>query len=105
MKKRQLNKKLYYVHLNAAKYMGKHLVLHTGHNSLITAVLRRFDLHMCIDNYTFSTAGMNKLKKKNCYLKCIVCDKLLKPRQSFRITLYIRNILMWPRAAGLRPVI
>jgi len=25
-----------------------------------------------------------------CYLKCIVYDKLLKPRQSFRITLYIR---------------
>ena len=24
----------------------------------------------------------------NCYLKCIVHDKLLKPRQSFRITLY-----------------
>ena len=24
-----------------------------------------------------------------CYLKCIVYDKLLKPRQSFRITLYI----------------
>jgi len=24
------------------------------------------------------------------YLKCIVCDKLLKPRQSFRITLYLR---------------
>jgi hypothetical protein len=23
-----------------------------------------------------------------CYLKCIVCDKLLKPRQSFLITLY-----------------
>jgi len=24
-----------------------------------------------------------------CYLKCIVCDKLLKPRQSFWITLYM----------------
>jgi len=28
-----------------------------------------------------------------CYLKCIVYDKLLKPRQSFRITLYIKFIL------------
>jgi hypothetical protein len=27
------------------------------------------------------------------YLKCIVYDKLLKPQQSFRITLYIRYIL------------
>ena len=25
------------------------------------------------------------------YLKCIVYDKLLNPRQSFRITLYIKN--------------
>jgi len=25
-----------------------------------------------------------------CYLKCIVCDKLLKPRQSFLITLYYK---------------
>jgi len=32
---------------------------------IITAVLRRFYLHMFINNYTFSTAGMNKLKKKN----------------------------------------
>jgi len=27
-----------------------------------------------------------------CYLKCIVYDKLLKLRQSFRITLYLLNI-------------
>jgi len=27
-----------------------------------------------------------------CYLKCIVYDKLLKPQQSFRITLYKRNV-------------
>ena len=35
-----------------------------------------------------STAkGLNK-KHIYCYLNCIVYDKLLKPRQSFRITLY-----------------
>jgi len=28
-------------------------------------------------------------KHMYCYLKCIVYDKLLKPRQLFRITLYI----------------
>jgi hypothetical protein len=28
-----------------------------------------------------------------CYIKCVVCDKLLKLRQSFRITLYlVRNV-------------
>jgi len=32
-----------------------------------------------------------------CYLKCIVYDKLLKPRQSFWITLYKYGLLhkMW----------
>ena len=33
-----------------------------------------------------------------CYLKCIVYDKLLKPRQSFRITLYIAYNTTVPRA-------
>jgi len=34
-----------------------------------------------------------KIKKHiYCYLKCIVYDKLLKPWQSFRITLYLNNI-------------
>jgi len=28
------------------------------------------------------------------YLKCIVCDKLLKPRQSFRIALYLLHSLI-----------
>jgi len=33
-------------------------------------------------------------KKHICsYLKCVVCDKLLKPRQSFRITLYFRKAI------------
>ena len=32
---------------------------------------------------------LNKKKYIYSYLKCIVCDKLLKPRQSFRITLYL----------------
>jgi len=31
---------------------------------------------------------LNKKKYIYSYLKCIVYDKLLKPRQSFRITLY-----------------
>jgi len=33
--------------------------------------------------------------KKNiyCHLKCIGYDKLLKPRQSFRITLYIQQLI------------
>ena len=36
---------------------------------------------------TWSVVILNK-KYIYSYLKCIVCDKLLKPRQSFRITLY-----------------
>jgi hypothetical protein len=38
-----------------------------------------------------------KQKKKYlyCYLKCIVYDMLLKPRESFRITLYKCNICLW----------
>ena len=36
---------------------------------------------------TWSVVLLNK-KYIYCYLKCIVYDKLLKPRQSFRITLY-----------------
>jgi len=41
---------------------------------------------------TCSVVLLNKKKKYiYCYLKCIVYDKLLKPRQSFRITLYIDN--------------
>jgi len=31
------------------------------------------------------------------YLKCIVYDKLLKPRQSLRITLYNKNIVVFDR--------
>jgi len=31
----------------------------------------------------------------NFYLSCIVYEKLLKPRQSFRITLYKWQMLMW----------
>ena len=36
---------------------------------------------------TWSVVLLNK-KYIYCYLKCIMYDKLLKPRQSFRITLY-----------------
>jgi len=35
------------------------------------------------------------------YLKCIVYDKLLKPRQSFRITLYIPPGLTLKKISGL----
>jgi len=41
--------------------------------------------HLC--NKTWSVVLLNK-KYIYCYLKCIVYDKLLKHRQSFRITLY-----------------
>jgi hypothetical protein len=34
-----------------------------------------------------------------CYLKCIVCDKLLKPRKSFVMTLYY-VIQMFGRVAA-----
>jgi len=41
---------------------------------------------------TWSVVLLNKKKKYiYSYLKCIVYDKLLKPRQSFRIILYITN--------------
>jgi len=39
---------------------------------------------------TWSVVLLNK-KYIYRYLKCIVYDKLLKPRQSFRITLYIAS--------------
>jgi len=40
--------------------------------------------------YVTETGSVVLLNKKNiyCYLKCIVYNKLLNPRQSFRITLY-----------------
>ena len=38
---------------------------------------------------TWSVVLLNKKKHIFSYLKCIVFDKLLKPRQSFRITLYV----------------
>jgi len=38
---------------------------------------------------TWSVVLLNKKKHIYCYLKCIVYDKLLKPRQSFRIILYV----------------
>jgi len=37
---------------------------------------------------TWSVFLLNKIKYIYCYLKCIIYDKLLKPRQSFRINLY-----------------
>jgi len=37
---------------------------------------------------TWSVVILNK-KYIYCYLKCVVYDKLLKPRQSFRVTLYL----------------
>ena len=51
-------------------------------------------LYMCTYRahvrYVTKTSSVVLLNKKHiyCYLKCIVYDKLLKPRQSFRITLY-----------------
>ena len=38
------------------------------------------------------------------YLKCIVCDKLLKPPQSFRITLYC-IITLWDQRSYIRSVV
>ena len=43
---------------------------------------------------TLSVVLFNK-KYIYCYLKCIVYDKLLKPRQSFRITLYYIYIYIY----------
>ena len=43
---------------------------------------------------TWSVVLLNKKKYIHCYLKCIVYDKLLKPWQSFRITLYIMQFYM-----------
>jgi len=40
---------------------------------------------------TWSVVLLNK-KDIHCYLKCIVYDKLLNPRQSFRITLYLLQL-------------
>jgi len=54
-------------------------------------------LHMCTlcdsTGLIEMIVGVFLLNKKNiyCYLKCIVYDKLLKPQQSFRITLYMRQ--------------
>ena len=39
------------------------------------------------------------------YLKCIVYDKLLKPRQSLRITLYYINVIQYKRPAYIRTCI
>jgi len=38
---------------------------------------------------TWSVILLNKKKNIYSYLKCIVYDKLLKPQQSFRTTLYV----------------
>jgi len=43
---------------------------------------------------TWSVVLLNK-KYTYSYLKCVVYDKLLKPRQSFRITLYNGRSLYW----------
>ena len=42
----------------------------------------------------YRSLGVKGLNKKYIYsyLKCILYDKLLKPRQSFRITLYILSL-------------
>ena len=49
-------------------------------------------------NKTWSVVLLNKKKYIYSYLKCIVYDKLLKPRKSFRITLYLLFIMtfLWP---------
>jgi disulfide oxidoreductase YuzD len=46
--------------------------------------------------YLIGALYVDLLNKKNTYsyLKCIVYDKLLKPRQKFRITLYFEAQLM-----------
>ena len=45
----------------------------------------------------WSVVLLNKKKYICSYLKCIVCDKLLKPRQSFRITLYVSYTIIYVR--------
>ena len=52
---------------------------------------RQLSIYRASVRYVTKTWSLVVLNKKNifCYLKCIVYDKLLKPRQSFRITLYL----------------
>jgi len=60
-------------------------------NSLKTVFLfnRTYTAPIRYVTKTWSVVLLNKKKYIYSYLKCIVYDKLLKPRQSFRITLYL----------------
>jgi hypothetical protein len=45
--------------------------------------------HLKVCNKNLECCSIKYKKYTYCYLKCIVHDRLLKPQQSFRITLYL----------------